>query len=104
MGNLFEKIPAELPEELVQSLDTARGVRIERIISRGHASPPGFWYDQPRDEFVLVVRGRAGLRIEGREGIVVLETGDYLTLKAGVKHRVEWTDERGDTIWLAVHY
>lgn len=104
MGNLFEEIPADLPEELFHTLGAARGVRIERIVSRGHASPPGFWYDQPGDEFVLVVRGRAGLRIEGKEGIVVLETGDYLTLGAGVKHRVEWTDEAGDTIWLAVHY
>ena len=31
--------------------------RIERIVSRGQASPPGFWYDQETDEWVLLVSG-----------------------------------------------
>ena len=104
MANLYEKIPSDLPEELIETLASARGARIERIVSRGHASAPGFWYDQPNDEFVLVVQGRAGLRIEGKEEIVVLAAGDYMVLGAGVRHRVEWTDGAGETIWLAVHY
>lgn len=103
-GTLFAGIPAELPEELFDTLCSAERVKIERIVSRGHASPEGFWYDQERDEFVLVAQGSAGLKIEGEKDILVLKAGDYLNIPARVKHRVEWTDPSCDTIWLAVHY
>jgi cupin 2 domain-containing protein len=103
-GTLLGGIPAELPEEIVDTICSSGNVRIERIVSRGHASPEGFWYDQERDEFVLVVRGSAGLKIENEDDIVVLKTGDYLNIGAHVKHRVEWTDPTCETIWLAVHY
>ena len=103
-GSLRTGIPAHLPEELVEVLAESPGVRVERITSRGHASPEGFWYDQPQDEFVLVVRGRAGVRIEGDAAMVELEAGEYLNIPAHTRHRVEWTDPHGDTVWLAVHY
>jgi cupin 2 domain-containing protein len=97
-------LPRELPEELFDTLVAAGDVRIERIVSRGHASPEAFWYDQDRDEFVLVVSGHAGLRIEGEDDPVVLGPGDYLVIEAHRRHRVDWTDPDVDTIWLAVHY
>ena len=34
---------AKLPEEVVDVLTQGDGVRIERIVSTGHASPAGFW-------------------------------------------------------------
>lgn len=104
MRSLLEGIPDELPEEIFDIICSTDNVRIERIVSRGHASPEGFWYDQEKDEFVLVVKGIAGLRLENQEDIVVLKAGDYLSIGAHVKHRVEWTDARCETIWLAVHY
>jgi cupin 2 domain-containing protein len=104
MASLFEDIPAELPEEILDTLCSADGVKIERIISRGHASPEGFWYDQDQNEFVLVVQGSAGLKLEGEDEILVLKTGDYLNIGAHVRHRIEWTDPSCDTVWLAVHY
>lgn len=103
-GTLFTSLPLELPEELFDTLAASSNVRIERIVSRGHASPKDFWYDQDTDEFVLLVQGRAGLSIEGEAGPIVLEPGDYLIIKARVRHRVDWTDPITDTIWLAVHY
>ena len=103
-GTLFEGIPAELPEEIFDTICSAEGVKIERIVSRGHASPEGFWYNQERSEFILIVQGSAGLKIENERDFVVLKTGDYLIISAHVKHRVEWTDPACDTIWLAVHY
>ena len=33
--------------------------KIERIVSRGHASPEDFWYDQEENEWVMVVKGTA---------------------------------------------
>ena len=104
VSNLFENIPSELPDELIDILSASSDVRIERIVSRGHASPAGYWYDQAQDEFVLLMQGGAGLRFEASDEIVVLKPGNYLTIAAHVKHRVEWTDATCDTIWLAVHY
>ena len=104
MGSLHEGIPAELPEELFETICSTEYVKIERIVSKGHASPEGFWYDQDWNEFILVVQGSAGLQIEGQDDIVVLHAGDYLNIGSHVKHRVEWTDSSCETIWLAVHY
>ena len=102
-ADLFAELPAELPEELFETLLEAEGVRIERIVSRGHVSPPGFWYDQPQSEWVLVVSGAARLVIEGGEP-VELRPGSYVNIPAHTRHRVEWTDPQQPTIWLAVHY
>ena len=103
-GNLFAGIPADLTEELFTTLSEAQQVKIERIVSHRHASPPDFWYDQKCSEFVLLVQGSAGLRLEGEEELVTLKAGDYLNIGPHVKHRVEWTDPDAETIWLAVHY
>lgn len=99
-GQLFDS-PADLPEELTEILATGTGVRIERIVSRGHVSPEGFWYDQAEDEWVAVLRGRATLLLEGGERRD-LGPGDWLWLPAGLRHRVESTDPEADTVWLAV--
>ena len=104
MGSLLEGIPVELPEELFDTICSTDTVKIERIVSKGHASPKGFWYDQDRNEFILVVQGSAGLKFESEEDVVVLRAGDYLNIRAHAKHRVEWTDSACETIWLAVHY
>jgi cupin 2 domain-containing protein len=104
IGSLLQGIPDELPEEIVVTICSNDNVTIERIVSRGHASPEGFWYDQEKDEFVLVVKGRAGLRFANEDDLVILKAGDYLTIGAHVRHRVEWTDPTCETIWLAVHY
>lgn len=100
-GQLFAA-PPELPAELVETLARVRGVRIERIVSRGHASPEGFWYDQGEDEWVAVLSGRARLGFESGERRD-LGPGDWLWLPAGLRHRVEWTDPDVDTVWLAVY-
>lgn len=102
--NLLTSFPPDLPEELFDTLVAAGDLCIERIVSRGHASPEGFWYDQARHEFVLVLQGRAGITIEGRSETVVLSPGDYLVLEAHLRHRVEWTDPGRETVWLAIHF
>lgn len=79
------------------------GLRIERILSTGQASPPGFWYDQPEEEFVLLLAGAALLRIEGEEA-TPLAPGEWLRLPAHCRHRVDWTSADPPAIWLAVHY
>ena len=104
VGNLFAGIPPLLAAEVVEPLAASADVQVERIVSRGHASPDGFWYDQDRDEFVLLVAGAARLRFEDDPAPVALGPGDYVTIPAGRRHRVEWTAPDGPTVWLAVHY
>jgi cupin 2 domain-containing protein len=103
-NSLFQQIPAVLPAELVETLCQAEYVRIERIVSRGHASPPDFWYDQEWHEFVLLVSGRARLAFADGTPCVELEPGDWLDIPAHKQHRVAWTDPQQDTVWLAAHY
>jgi len=79
-------------------------VRIERILSKGHSSPPDFWYDQEQHEWVLLVAGEARLRFERDDHVLHLKPGDYVNIAAHEKHRVEWTTESTETIWLAVFY
>lgn len=100
--NLFTDLPAGLPKELVTILLQAANVRIERIISHGHASPADFWYDQGQSEWVVVLKGAARLQFE--DGTVEMKSGDSLNIPAHRKHRVEWTTPDEPTIWLAVHY
>lgn len=102
--NLFNHIPLELPHELAEVVLHEKKIKIERIISRGHASPEGFWYDQEDHEWVVVLEGSAGLRFEDETEPVILNAGDYLHIPAHCRHRVEWTDPQCDTVWLAVHY
>jgi cupin 2 domain-containing protein len=104
VANLLAHIPAVLPDELYETLLDAGTLRIERIVSRGHASPPGFWYDQPWHEWVVVLQGEATLRFEGEDAPVALRPGDYVHIPARRRHRVEWTTPREPTIWLAIHY
>ena len=105
--NLFAAIPTELPRELIEVLHQAGDLRIERIVSRGQASPPDFWYDQAEHEWVLLLQGAARLRVVnhiGDEQMLELRPGDYLHLPARQRHRVDWTAEDEVTIWLAVFY
>ena len=103
VDNLFAGIPREVPEEIVREILRTDAFRIERIVSRGQASPPGFWYDQETDEWVLLVKGSASLRFsDGRE--IALAPGDHLLIPRHVRHRVERTDPAGETVWLAVHF
>lgn len=102
--NLFGAIPDVLPQEHIIALVEGQATRIERIVSRGQASAPGFWYDQPRNEWVAVLTGSAGLRFEDEPDILVLRPGDHVLIAAHRRHRVEWTDPTSPTVWLAVHF
>ncbi len=103
-GNIFANVPVQLPDELLEDLLRTAAVRVERIVSRGHRSPEGFWYDQDRSEWVIVLKGRARLRFDDEADAIEMGAGDYIDIPAHTRHRVEWTDPAADTIWLAVHY
>lgn len=103
MANLFDQIPAQLPEELFEPLLTSEQIRIERILSYGHHSPAQEWYDQNENEWVLVLEGYGVIEFESGD-TVTLGPGDYLLLPPHCKHRVSATKPDGVTIWLAIFY
>ena len=90
--------------ELVETLLRTASFRLERIVSAGHATPPGEWYDQDTAEWVVLLSGRARLTFEGEPDPVVLGPGDYILIPAHTRHRVEETDPFQASIWLALHY
>lgn len=102
MTNIFD-LPPSLPDkELFESLVSNDKISIERIISTGQTTPPGEWYDQDRDEWVILLQGAASLTFDaGRQ--IKLVAGDYLFIPAHQKHRVEYTSSNPPCIWLAVH-
>lgn len=103
-GNLFANLTAPASEEEFLPLLQAPGLRIERIVSTGQASPPGFWYDQPQGEWVLLLAGEAHLRFADEAEARHLQPGDWLTIAPHRKHRVEWTSSLPAAVWLAVHH
>jgi cupin 2 domain-containing protein len=102
--NLLDPLPDAHAGEVVETLMSRPGLRVERIVSMGQASPPGFWYDEPQGEWVLLVCGAALLRFADEAEPRRLGPGDFLDIAAHRRHRVEWTDPDAPTVWLAVHY
>lgn len=102
-GNFFNQLTTSSQDEIFELLCHGQGVRIERIISHGQATPAGEWYDQAQAEWVVLLRGAAGLVFEdGRE--ITLMPGDWLEIPAHCRHRVSWTASGQQSLWLAVHY
>jgi cupin 2 domain-containing protein len=102
LASLLDDLPAEAEAaERVEDLLSGSGVRLERIVSTGQATPPSEWLEQGWDEWVLLVAGRAGLSLEG-DPLLILQPGDHLLIPAYRRHRVDFTDT--PTVWLAVHF
>lgn len=101
--NLFAALPADRSREHIEALLETPGLRLERIVTYGQPTPPGQWYDQPADEWVLLLRGRAVLRFEADAEQLSLGPGDWLVIPAHARHRVEWADPAEPAVWLALH-
>jgi cupin 2 domain-containing protein len=103
-GNIFADVERPLADEAASDLVASPNVRIERIVSHGQAMPAGAWYDQEWDEWVIVLKGSAGLLFEGDNAARVLGPGDHVRIPAHARHRVQWTAPGQPTVWLAVHF
>lgn len=100
--NLF-RLPEVLPnEEIFEALIPDKGILIERIVSSGQVSPENFWYNQERDEWVVLLQGKAVIRWKDGK-VKELSAGDWVFISAGEAHKVEFTSEDPPCIWLAVH-
>ena len=102
-GQLLDDLPSGEAGEVLDTLLARDGLRIERIVSHGQATPDGDWYDQNTDEWVMVLRGAARLRLEDDAAARDLGPGDFMFLPAHCRHRVDWTSPDEPTVWLAIH-
>lgn len=104
LNNIFLEIPESMKDEIFETLLKTDHFRLERIVSSGQSTPPGKWYDQDTNEWVILLSGSAGLLFEGQTEELVMYPGDYVHIPAHQRHRVKWTDKNRKTVWLAVHY
>ena len=102
-GHLLTDLPTALAAEQFDTLLQDEDCRLERIISIGHATAPGDWFDQDEDEWVVVLQGRAAVRFADEAVARSLAAGDYLWIPARCRHRVEWTSATPPVVWLALH-
>lgn len=100
LGNIYVLPGESWPEELFEVTAQGKNIRIERILSCGQTTPPGQWYEQDSEEWVLLVQGSATLRFESG-ALVELNSGDHLLIPRKCRHRVEYTS--APCIWIAVH-
>lgn len=103
MGNLLAKSQIDISKEYLETLLQTADVKIEKIVSDGHITPAGEYYNQDWNEWVAVIKGEAVLKLIEPDELITLKQGDYLFIPAHRKHRVEYTDKSG-TIWLAFHF
>ncbi|MDQ0249844.1 cupin 2 domain-containing protein [Sphingomonas kyeonggiensis] len=102
IANLLADLPDASAGEVFTELLERPGIRIERIVSRGQSTPEDEPMVQDWDEWVLLLEGAAGIRIED-SAVVALAPGDHLLIEKGQKHWVAWTAKDRATVWLAVH-
>ncbi len=104
VSRLLVSSPHEPAQEVFEPIVEGDGFLLERIVSVGHVTSPGNWYDQDRDEWVLLLSGGARLRFENMPEPVELTPGDALLIPAHCRHRVDWTRPDCETVWLALHF
>ncbi|MCX6154578.1 MAG: cupin domain-containing protein [Candidatus Kapabacteria bacterium] len=104
INNLYKNISQFLADELFETIINNDSFHLERIVSVGHSTALEQWYDQEKTEWVILLKGAAGIRFEDSDKIFELNPGDYLQINAHCKHRVEWTSPDEETVWLALHF
>ena len=88
-------------KEEIHPLHQGRSFRLEHIVSHGRACGPDSWYDQPEEEWVVLIRGQASLQFKD-DPEIFLEAGDSLLIPAHCLHRVASTSR--DAHWIALHF
>lgn len=99
------QLPTASKEEIFETLLQKKGILIERIVSTGQITPENEWYDQEKDEWVVLLQGKATLLLDKVGGeLLQLDAGDAVLIEARRKHRVVFTSTEPACIWLAVHF
>ncbi|MBC7986340.1 MAG: cupin domain-containing protein [Sphingomonadaceae bacterium] len=99
---MLKPLPAAKRKEAFTELLARPGIRLERIVSRGQATPEDAPMVQDHDEWVVLLQGAAGIRVEDSSE-VSLNPGDWLLIERRLRHWVTWTASDRPTVWLALH-
>ena len=102
--NIYSKISSPTQNEYFEKILTDKNFVLERIISTGQSTPENTWCQQDQDEWVILLKGKAKILFETEECSTLLKPGDYIHIPAYLKHRIQWTDPKTKTIWLALHF
>lgn len=100
--NIFKDLPSATMEEVFETIVDKKGVRIERITSLGQATPKGEWLKDKKNEWVILIKGKAKLTFRDTKKVVTMNPGDHLFIASGVSHRVDWTSPKEKSVWVAV--
>jgi cupin 2 domain-containing protein len=102
-NNIFSALLKANKGEVFEVLLKTRNLKIERIVSKGQATPENTWLKENSSEWVILLKGKARLLFKNTKKAFVLKPGDYVYIPANTRHRVEWTHPKQKTIWLAIH-
>jgi cupin 2 domain-containing protein len=90
-------------DEIFDNILTGKKFILERIISKGHSTPENQWLESKKEEWVILLKGKA--RILFQNGVKVkLNEGDYILIPKNTKHKVIYTSKKPECFWLAIHY
>ncbi len=100
MSNLFEPNASDPNTEQFDTLLKTKNIHIEKITSHGQTSDE--WYEQERDEWVVILEGEGKILFEKDNRTVDLIRGEYIHIPKMKRHKVIYT--MTPTIWLAIHF
>lgn len=100
--NVYKGLPSAKVKEAVEKIVSGKGVKIERITSLGQATKQGKWLKSRRNEWVILLKGKAKLSFRLDGNLVEMRPGDHIFIPAGTSHRVDWTTSKEKSVWVAV--
>ncbi|MBF0216126.1 MAG: cupin domain-containing protein [Candidatus Omnitrophica bacterium] len=102
--NIYTNLSPTKGKEVFEKLAGKKGLRIERITSLGQSTPAGKWLKSKKNEWVILLKGKAKLRFRTADRIIDMDPGDYIFIPDGVAHRVDWTTPKEKSVWVAVMF
>ena len=100
MINLFTPNVKGVTQEQFETLFQTPDIHIEKITSHGQTSSQ--WYEQDRNEWVVLIEGEGILLFEKDSQKVHLKKGEHIYISKMKKHKVIYTSS--PTVWLAIHF
>ncbi len=98
-----KKLKINPEKEIFEKILSTKKITIERIISYGQKTPEDLWLYDKRNEWVLLLQGKATLLFENKK-IVKMKQGDYILIDSRTKHKVTYTSKKPPCIWLAIYF
>ena len=103
VGNIYDINGDPAGEhEVFEILFQFRDVKVERIVTHKPYEKPGEWYNQEKDEWVLLLQGEAVIEFEDKKKLQLIK-GDYIFIPAHKIHRVRSSGTKEKCVWLAIH-